>query len=60
MKSKSFSGDGPDAIIKAVNAWLAGETGVSVRHTETRQEPADAATGAPRMTFEVWYDQDPK
>jgi hypothetical protein len=60
MKSKSFSGEGPDAIIKAVNDWLAGQTGVAIRHTETRHDPPDAATGAPRMTFEVWYDQDPK
>jgi hypothetical protein len=59
MKSKRFSGEGPD-IIKAVNAWLADETGVSIRHTKTQQEPADPVTGLARMTFEVWYDQDPK
>ena len=58
MKSKTFTGEGPDAVIKAVNEWLAGETGVSVRNTETRQ--GDPATGAPRITFEVWYDQDAK
>jgi hypothetical protein len=60
MKSKSFSGDGPNAIIKAVNDWLAGESNVSIRHTETRHDPADPATGAARMTFEIWYDQDAK
>jgi hypothetical protein len=60
MESKTFSGAGPDAIIKAVNDWLAGETGVSIRHTETRQEPADPVTGSPRMTFEVWYDRPDK
>jgi hypothetical protein len=60
MKSKTFSGDGPDAIINAVNGWLAGERGISVRHTETRNDPPDPMTGAARMTFEVWYDQDAK
>jgi hypothetical protein len=56
MKSKTFSGDGPAAIIKAVNDWLAGETGIKVRKTETH-EP-DPETGAQQLTFEVWYDQD--
>ena len=56
MKSKTFSGDGAAAIIKAVNDWLVGETGVTIRRTETREaEPDD---GAARLTFEVWYDQD--
>ena len=57
MKSKTFSGDGEAAIIKAVNDWLSGETGISVRNTETRHEPPDPVTGAVRITFEVWYDQ---
>jgi hypothetical protein len=55
MKSKTFSGDGAAAIIKAVNDWLSGETGVTVRRTETRD--ADPKTATP-MTFEVWYDQE--
>lgn len=60
MESKTFSGTGPDAIIKAVNDWLAGERGVSIRHTQTRQEAADPVSGSPRMTFEVWYDRSGK
>ena len=60
MESKTFSGSGPDTIIKAVNDWLAGETGVSIRHTETRREPVDSATGTSRMTFEIWYDRSDK
>ncbi len=56
MKSKTFTGDGEAAIIKAVNDWLAGQTGIRVRDTRTVQ--ADPASGAPRITFEVWYDQD--
>ena len=54
MKSKTFQGDGPPAIIKAVNNWLAGETGVKVVRTETRE--ADPQAGTP-MTYEVWYEQ---
>ncbi len=57
MKSKVFSGEGP-SIIKAVNSWLAEDPGISVRHTDTRKAPADPVTGAARMTFEVWYDQE--
>jgi len=57
MKSKVFSGEGA-AIIKAVNGWLAGDVGISIRHTETRDAPVDPVTGATRMTFEVWYEQD--
>ncbi|MES2551861.1 MAG: hypothetical protein V4630_19555 [Pseudomonadota bacterium] len=56
LKSKVFSGENEAAIIKAVNDWLAGETGIAVRDTQTRTD-TDPATGAPRMTFEVWYDQ---
>ncbi len=59
MKSKVFNGEGP-AIIKAVNGWLAADTGISIRHTETRDAPADPVTGASRMRFEVWYDQEGK
>ncbi len=57
MKSRTFSGDSEAAIIKAVNDWLAGERGIKVRDTRTRQEPSDPVTGAARITFEVWYDQ---
>jgi len=56
MKSKVFSGEGP-AIIKAVNGWLAEDAGISIRHTETRDAPADPVTGAARLTFEIWYEQ---
>ncbi len=55
MKSKTFSADAPDAIIKAVNDWLAGETGIAIRDTQTR--PADPARGQP-MQFCIWYDQE--
>ena len=41
MKTKTFTGESAAAVIKAVNDWLAGETGVTIRHTETREEPAD-------------------
>ena len=55
MKSKTFRGDGPPAIIKAVNDWLAGETGIAVRRTETR--PPEPRPGEP-VEFCIWYDQD--
>jgi len=55
MKSKTFQGDGPPAIIRCVNDWLAGETGVRVVRTETRE--ADPKTATP-MTYQVWYEQD--
>ena len=55
MKSKTFRADGADTIIKAVNGWLAGETGIQVRHTETK--PADPRPGEP-VEFCVWYEQD--
>jgi len=57
LKSKAFSGEGEAAIIKAVNDWLAGERGISVRNTETRHESPDPVTGVTRITFEIWYDQ---
>ena len=44
MKTKIFTGNGPDAVIKAVNDWLAAESGVTIRHTETREEAADPGT----------------
>ena len=56
MKSKTFRGDGPPAIIKAVNDWLAGETGIKVVRTHTLE--ADPKTDTP-MTYEVWYEQTP-
>jgi hypothetical protein len=59
MKSKVFNGEGP-AIIKAVNDWLAAGPDISIRHTETQEVPADPVTGAGRMTFEVWYEQEDK
>ena len=58
MKSRTFSGDGPAAIIKAVNDWLAGETGITIRDTQTRTEAADPVTGIAPTTFEVWYEED--
>lgn len=54
MKSKTFRADGADAIIKAVNDWLAGETGIQVRRTETK--PAVPRPGEP-VEFCVWYEQ---
>jgi hypothetical protein len=56
MKSKTFSGDGAAAVIKAVNDWLVGQRGVTIRHTENREaEPQD---GSARLTFEVWYEEE--
>jgi hypothetical protein len=57
MKTKVFTGNGPEAVIKAVNDWLSGQTGVTIRHTETRSQ-ADPKTAAPIIQFEVQYDQD--
>jgi hypothetical protein len=56
LKSRIFSGDSEAAIIRCVNDWLAGQTGITIRDTQTRHE-ADSATGTPRIIFEVWYDQ---
>ncbi len=58
MKTRIFTGNGPDAVIKAVNDWLAAESGVTIRHTETREEAADPATGAPVIRFEIHYEQE--
>jgi hypothetical protein len=55
MKTKIFTGNGPDAVIKAVNDWLAAESGVTIRHTETREKTAD---GAPTIRFEIHYEQE--
>lgn len=55
MKFKMFSAPGPDGIVKCVNDWLAGETDIAIRHTETHftlPEP-----GKPLLLFSVWYDQ---
>jgi len=57
MNSKVFTGDSEATIIRAVNDWLAGEQGIKVRDTQTRQEPPDPVTGSARITFEIWYDQ---
>jgi hypothetical protein len=58
MKTKIFTGNGADAVIKAVNDWLAGESGVIVSHTETREGDADPATGAPVIRFAIHYEQE--
>jgi hypothetical protein len=55
MHSKTFTADSPDAVIKAVNTWLAGETGIKVRRTETR--PPEPKAGEPTQ-FCIWYDQE--
>jgi hypothetical protein len=55
MHSKTFTADSPDAVIKAVNDWLAGETGIAVRRTETR--PPEPKAGEP-IEFCIWYDQE--
>jgi hypothetical protein len=60
MKFKMFSGDGSDAIVAAVNQWLAGEPArVAIRHTETRLTPLDTKTGAAVLLFSVWYEDAP-
>ena len=56
MQSKTFTADTPDAVIKAVNAWLAGETGIAIKKTETR--PPEPRAGEP-VEFCIWYEQDP-
>ena len=55
MLSKTFTADSPDAIIRSVNYWLSGETGIAVRRTETR--PPEPRPGEP-IEFCIWYDQD--
>jgi len=56
MHSKTFTADSPDAVIKAVNAWLAGESGIAIRKTQT--SPPEPKPGD-RIEFCVWYDQVP-
>ena len=55
MLSKTFTADSSDAVIKAVNAWLAGETGIAIRKTETR--PPQPMPGD-KIEFCIWYDQE--
>ena len=55
MHSKTFTADAPDAIIKAVNDWLAGESGIAIRRTQTM--PPEPKPGD-RIEFCIWYDQD--
>ncbi len=58
MKFKMFSGDGPDRIVKDVNAWLAEqESAVAISHTETKFTVLDAAAGKASLLFSVWYDE---
>jgi hypothetical protein len=54
MYSKTFIADSPDAVIRCVNAWLAGESGITVRKTETR--PPEPRPGEP-VEFCIWYEQ---
>jgi hypothetical protein len=56
MKTKLFTGNASDAVIKAVNDWLSGETGVTIHHTETRNT-SDPGTGAAVIEFEIQYEQ---
>ncbi len=55
MQFKMFSAEAPDGIVKDVNAWLAGETGVTIRHTETKFEVLEGPKTL--LLFSVWYDQ---
>ena len=59
MKTKTFTGNAPAAVIKAVNDWLAAETGVTIRHTQTREDAVDPDTGAPMIRLEIQYEQTP-
>ncbi len=59
MKTKTFTGNAPAAVIKAVNDWLSGETGVTIRHTETREDAVDPKTGTTVIAFEIHYEQTP-
>jgi hypothetical protein len=58
MKTKTFTGNAPGAVIQAVNDWLSGETGVIIRHTETQDDAVDPKTGTPMIRFQVHYEQD--
>ena len=55
MKFKMFRAPGPDEIVMAVNDWLAGETDIAIRHTETHFTLAQPEK--PLLLFSVWYDQ---
>ncbi len=55
MKFKMFSAPGPDGIVRCVNDWLAGETDITIRHTETHFTLAQPEK--PLLLFSVWYDQ---
>jgi len=59
MKTKTFTGNAPAAVIKAVNDWLSVETGVTIRHTQTREDAVDPKTGAAIIAFEIHYEQTP-
>jgi hypothetical protein len=55
MKFKMFSAGAPDGIVKDVNEWLSGVTGIAIRHTETKFtliEPDKTL-----LLFSVWYDE---
>ena len=54
MKTKTFTAPNPDAVIKAVNDWLAGESGIAIKRTETR--PAEPKPGEP-VEFCIWYER---
>jgi hypothetical protein len=54
MQSKTFTADSADAVIRCVNTWLAGETGIAVRRTQTT--PPEPKPGEP-VTFCIWYDR---
>ena len=58
MKFKMFSADGPAGIVAQVNAWLSGERGIAIRHTETRPVSPAGENQPPQLFFSVWYDQD--
>ncbi|HEY4078096.1 MAG TPA: hypothetical protein VGM26_14295 [Rhizomicrobium sp.] len=55
MKFKMFSADQPAGIVKDVNDWLAGETGIAIRHTETKFTMVEPQK--PLLLFSVWYDE---
>ena len=58
MKFNMFSGDTPDKIVMDVNNWLSQQTGVVIRHTETKFAINEPKPGAGLLLFSVWYDED--
>jgi hypothetical protein len=60
MKFKMFSAEGPDGIVKAVNAWLSQESRIEVRHTETKPVLSGPENTVSGLLFSLWYDQDDK